>query len=358
MAKIKIPAPSKEINLAWTRAGVGGNKLVFNKNTEQWEIVRAGETKGYHISFSAWTSGEKSFDSKEQFKSKEVIEKETKETAGKTVSNEAQVENLFAGASVSVDGGQTVVQVTDPEKNTPYQAYLYTEPAETKRPKLTAAPGPSEINDLGKPYFVDQGVQYGRTDAVRDMYLKQLLKQYDNDKAKVASKLRNSGYLSKTKDITSEDILVALDRAVSAYTVEQTTAYKFEGKKTLETLDEFLSRKKPSDSYTSKTLRDATVFGETDARKAVNAMYQQLQGINATDEQFEEIFPLLQKVQRKNPNVTTTTYDVEGAPVSRVTNTGLDSEQFLYEQLSKTDETKANKVLEYYDIFKRVTGVQ
>lgn len=358
MAKIKIPAPSKEINIAWTRAGVGNNKLVFNKNTEQWEIVRAGETKGYHISFSAWTSGQKSFDSKEQFKSNEVKEKEAEENAGKTVSNEAQVENLFAGANVSVDGGQTVVQVTDPDKNTPYQAYLYTEPAQTKRPKLTAAPGPSEITELGKPYFVDQGVQYGRTDAVRDKFLTQLLQQYGNDKSKVAAKLRTAGYLSKTKNVTSEDILVALDKAVSAYTVEQTTAYKFEGKKTLETLDEFLSRKKASDGATSKTFRDATVFGESQARKAVNAMYQQLQGINATDEQFQEIFPMLQKAQRKTPDVSTTTYDAEGTATNRVTTTGLDPEQFLYEQLSQTDETKASRVLEYYDIFKRVTGVQ
>lgn len=357
MAKIKIPAPSKEINLAWTRAGVGNNKLVFNKNTEQWEIVRAGETKGYHISFSAWTSGQKSFDSKEQFVSNEVKEKQQKVTDGKTVSNEAQIENLFAGATVSVDGGQTVIQVSDPEKNEVYQAYLYTEPTQTERPKLTAAPGPSEITELGKPYFVDQGVVYGRTDAVRDKFLTQLLKQYGGDKSKVAAKLRTAGYLSKTKDVTSNDILVALDRAVSAYTVEQTTAYKFEGKKTLETLDEFLSKKKASGG-TSKTFRDATVFGESQARKAVNAMYQQLQGINATDEQFQEIFPMLQKAQRKTPDVSTTTYDAEGTATNRVTTTGLDPEQFLYEQLSKTDETKASRVLEYYDIFKRVTGVQ
>ena len=349
MAKIDIPAPSEEVTLVWLRAGAGDSKLVFNKNTKKWEVVRAGKTQDYHVLYDTWKSGTKSFDPEDRIK--ELL----KNANDKTVANETFVENLFAGANVSVDGGQTVVQVTDPEKKTPYQAYLYTEPAQTVR---TQAPGPSDIADLNKPYFLDQGVQYGRTDAVRDMYLKQLLKQYGNDKAKVASKLRSAGYLSKTKDITSEDILVALDRAVSAYTVEQTTAYKFEGKKTLDTLDEFLSKKKPSDTYTSKTLRDATVFGETDARKAVNAMYQQLQGINATDEQFEAIFPMLQKAQRKTPNVSTTTYDAEGAPVSRVTNTGLDPEQFLYEQLSKTDETKANRVLEYYDIFKRVTGVQ
>jgi hypothetical protein len=353
MAKIDIPAPSQELSLAWTRAGVGSNKLVFNKNTEKWEIIGAGKIKGYHISIDDWKSGKKSFDSKEQ-----LATKGNKENEDKTVSNETLVENLFAGANVSVDGGQTVVQVVDPEKNTPYQAYLYTEPAKTERPKLTSAPGPSEIANLEKPYFIDQGVQYGRTDAVRDMYLKQLLEQYGNDKAKVASKLRTAGYLNKAKDVTSEDILVALDRAVSAYTVEQTTAYKFEGKRTLDTLDEFLSKKKGSTGGTTKTFRDATVYGETTARKAVNAMYQQLQGINATDEQFQEIFPLLQKAQRKAPDVSTTTYDAEGTAVNRVTNTGLDPQQFLYEQLSQTDETKASKVLEYYDIFKRVTGVQ
>jgi len=358
MAKIKIPAPSKDIYLAWTRAGVGNNRLVFNKNTEQWEIVRAGEIKGYHVTRDSWTSGEKSFDSKEQFISNEVKEKTDKENKDKTVANETLVENLFAGAGISVDGGQTIVQVTDPDKQTPYQAYLYTEPAVTERPKMTSSPGPSDISNLEKPYFVDQGVRYGRTDEVRDAYLSQLLKQYGNDKAKVAAKLRSAGYLTKSKDVTSEDILVALDRAVSAYTVEQTTAYKFEGKRTLDTLDEFLSKKKGTGGGTTKTFRDATVFGETQARKAVNAMYQQLQGIDATDEQFKEIFPVIQKAQRKNPDVSTTTYDAEGTAVSRVTNTGLDTQQFLFEQLSQTDETKANQVLGYFDVFKRVMGVQ
>jgi hypothetical protein len=350
MAKITIPAPPEDIQEEWTRARVGNKKFVFNKNTEKWEIVSPKEVKGYHITFASWASGKKSFDSKEQFISSKVEDK--------TVSNEAQVENLFAGASISVDGGQTVVQVIDPEKNTPYQAYLYTEPAVKERPKMTSAPGPSEINDLGKPYFLDQGSQYGRTDTVRDMYLSQLLKQYGNDKAKVAAKLRSAGYLTKSKDVTSEDILVALDRAVSAYTVEQTTAYKFEGKRTLDTLDEFLSKKKGTGGGTTKTFRDATVFGETQARKAVNAMYQQLQGIDATDEQFEQIFPLIQKAQRKNPDVSTTTYDAEGQAVNRVTKTGLDTQQFLFEQLSQTDETKANQVLGYFDVFKRVMGVQ
>ena len=358
MAKIKIPAPSKDIYLAWTRAGVGNNKLVFNKNTEQWEIVRAGEVKGYHVTRDSWASGEKSFDSKEQFISNEVKEKTNKENKDKIVSNETLVENLFASAGISVDGGQTVVQVKDPDKQTPYQAYLYTEPAVKERPKITSSPGPSDIANLGKPYFVDQGVRYGRTDEVRDAYLSQLLKQYGNDKSKVAAKLRSAGYLTKSKDVTSEDILVALDRAVSAYTVEQTAAYKFEGKRTLDSLDEFLSKKKGTSGGTTKTFRDATVFGETQARKAVNAMYQQLQGIDATDEQFQQIFPLIQKAQRKNPDVSTTTYDAEGNAVSRVTNTGLDTQQFLFEQLSQTDESKANQILGYFDVFKRVSGVQ
>jgi hypothetical protein len=42
---------------------------------------------------------------------------------------------------------------------------------------------------------------------------------------------------------------------------------------------------------------------------------------------------------------------------SRTTKTGLDTEQYLIEQIAEKDEAKANQILSYYDIFKRTIGV-
>jgi hypothetical protein len=64
---------------------------------------------------------------------------------------------------------------------------------------------------------------------------------------------------------------------------------------------------------------------------------------------------LLQQAQRDAPTVTTT--DRSGDVATYETTGGLDESQFLIQEISGTDEAKANKVFGYYDAFKNALGV-
>lgn len=95
------------------------------------------------------------------------------------------------------------------------------------------------------------------------------------------------------------------------------------------------------------TTTKATISDPTTAKALINAVSQNLVGRGATEEELAMYAPALRKAQASNPVVygeTTTTG-------------GLNEEQFLIEQISQSDEAKANKVLGFYDAFKRAIGV-
>jgi hypothetical protein len=121
-------------------------------------------------------------------------------------------------------------------------------------------------------------------------------------------------------------------------------------------MDEFLTATRNAGS-TTNTYTDAVVMGRTEADKNIIAIYKKLMGREPDEKELAELRPLLQKEQGKNPNVISTTKDIEGGMKSRTTKTGLDTEQYLIEQIAAKDESKANQILSYYDIFKRTIGV-
>lgn len=91
----------------------------------------------------------------------------------------------------------------------------------------------------------------------------------------------------------------------------------------------------------------ATISDPTTATALINAVSQNLAGRGATEEELSMYLPALRRAQAANPVVygdTTTTG-------------GINEEQFLIEQISQTDEVKANKVLGFYDAFKNAIGV-
>lgn len=91
----------------------------------------------------------------------------------------------------------------------------------------------------------------------------------------------------------------------------------------------------------------ATISDPTTATALINAVSQNLVGRGATEEELAMYLPALRKAQSTNPVVYGDT-TVTG---------GLNEEQFLIEQISQTDEAKANKVLGFYDAFKNAIGV-
>jgi len=275
---------------------------------------------------------------------------------GKTVlTDEQSVANLLATARISEAPGGPVMQWSSPNTLNPKgdpvvnQGYIYVEPA-TKRderiPSVIAAPSQ------------DKGVALETSDVARDKYEAQLVKQYGS-KQGLINKLYQSGYLTSNKIPASQaDKLItgALDRAASDFTIKQLKNYQFYGIKEFETMDEFLTATRGAGS-TTKTYTDAVVMGRTEADKNIIAIYKKLMGREPNEKELAELRPLLQKEQGKNPNVISTTRDIEGDMKSRTTKTGLDTEQYLIEQIAEKDEAKANQILSYYDIFKRTIGV-
>ena len=275
---------------------------------------------------------------------------------GKTVlTDEQSVANLLATARISEAPGGPVMQWSSPNTLNPKgdpvvnQGYIYVEPA-TKRDERI----PSVI---AKP-SEDKGVALETSDVARDKYEAQLVKQYGS-KQGLINKLYQSGYLTSNKIPASQaDKLItgALDRAASDFTIKQLKNYQFYGVKEFETMDEFLTATRGAGS-TTKTYTDAVVMGRTEADKNIIAIYKKLMGREPDEKELAELRPLLQKEQGKNPNVISTTRDIEGDMKSRTTKTGLDTEQYLIEQIAEKDEAKANQILGYYDIFKRTIGV-
>lgn len=275
---------------------------------------------------------------------------------GKTVlTDEQSVANLLATARISEAPGGPVMQWSSPNTINPKgdpvvnQGYIYVEPA-TKRDERI----PSVI---AKP-SEDKGIALETSDVARDKYEAQLVKQYGS-KQGLINKLYQSGYLTSNKIPASQaDKLItgALDRAASDFTIKQLKNYQFYGVKEFETMDEFLTATRGAGS-TTKTYTDAVVMGRTEADKNIIAIYKKLMGREPGEKELAELRPLLQKEQGKNPNVISTTRDIEGDMKSRTTKTGLDTEQYLIEQIAEKDEAKANQILGYYDIFKRTIGV-
>lgn len=275
---------------------------------------------------------------------------------GKTVlTDEQSVANLLATARISEAPGGPVMQWSSPNTLNPKgdpvvsQGYIYVEPG-TKRDESIPAV-------IAKP-SQDKGIALETSDVARDKYEAQLVKLYGS-KQGLINKLYQSGYLTSNKIPASQaDKLItgALDRAASDFTIKQLKNYQFYGVKEFETMDEFLTATRGAGS-TTKTYTDAVVMGRTEADKNIIAIYKKLMGREPDEKELAELRPLLQTQQGKNPNVISTTRDIEGDLKSRTTKTGLDTEQYLIEQIAAKDEAKANQILSYYDVFKRVIGV-
>ena len=275
---------------------------------------------------------------------------------GTTFTDEENVKNLIASSKISWDGQRNIILVTSPtekdDKGNPLvgQRYLYYKPTE---PRMA---GNRPISGS------DSGVRFGTTDAIRDEYEKQLIKLYGS-KQGLINKLFEGGYLTTNKiaaNQMSKAILGALEDAVADYTVKQIDDYKNHGIKEFQSMDNFLSTGKRGGKESkarTNTYTDTTIFDKTNSRELTKKLYQKLMGRDPNAEEIEDALKLIVPAQKANPDRVTSVYDFEGDLKSRSTVTGLNTEEFLLEQLSKKDEAKANLILSYYDLFKQAIGV-
>lgn len=86
----------------------------------------------------------------------------------------------------------------------------------------------------------------------------------------------------------------------------------------------------------------------------VDAVIMDQLGRKATDAEIKRYTKMIRKAQKTTPTVTTT--KKVGDRVVTTTTGGFDSGQYLIDQISGTDEAKANRVLGFYETFLRALG--
>ena len=94
-----------------------------------------------------------------------------------------------------------------------------------------------------------------------------------------------------------------------------------------------------------------TVLSRGDVAELVNSIKQNETGYGATEDEIDFYYEKLRKKSLKQPTVVTMT---EGG---QTTERGFNPQQFLVEKISGTDAAKERKVLDAYDAFAQVMGI-
>ena len=219
-------------------------------------------------------------------------------TDSSKLSDADQVKAMLDSAQITLNGSQYQVNVTSPNPQNPQDdsfvlpKSLYYEPA---GPRMS---GNRPISGS------DSGVRFGDSDAVRDEYQKQLLKQYGSKQALI-DKLYKGGFLSTNKfaaNQMSKAIIGGLEDAVAEYTLKQVDDYKNNNVKEFESMDAFLTSGKRSGIGKSltQTTSTPTVYSDTEATKLIRNLYQKLQGRDPNAKELKELIPMIQDFQKKN----------------------------------------------------------
>jgi hypothetical protein len=92
-------------------------------------------------------------------------------------------------------------------------------------------------------------------------------------------------------------------------------------------------------------------------RKGATAAAQVLLGRGLSEDQFNEIYK--KAIEREKSIPVVTKYSkAKGGGIKAKTTGGADTEEFLFQQIAKTDEAKQNKIFGLYDAFKSAIGVK
>lgn len=98
---------------------------------------------------------------------------------------------------------------------------------------------------------------------------------------------------------------------------------------------------------------NVTKFKPEAAQQLVESIIQDTLGRKATAAEVKKYSTMLKKIEGKA--ASTTTYG-KGSNQTQTTMVGLEEKQYLVDQIAKTDEAKANKVLGFYETFMNALG--
>jgi hypothetical protein len=101
------------------------------------------------------------------------------------------------------------------------------------------------------------------------------------------------------------------------------------------------------------TVTNVTKYKPEAAQQLVDSIIKDTLGRKATAAEIKKYSAMLKKIEGNA--ASTTTYG-KGANQTQTTVTGLNERQYLVDQISGTDEGKANKVLGFYETFMNALG--
>jgi len=121
--------------------------------------------------------------------------------------------------------------------------------------------------------------------------------------------------------------------------------------------DEFLKQAIGQGTGSDKgpsVVEDITAYTPEAAKMLIESVIKDTLGRKATAAEIVKYTSNLKKIQQQA--ASTTTYKTVGGKQTRVTTPGISEKQYLVDQISGTDEGKANKVLGFYETFMNALG--
>ena len=122
--------------------------------------------------------------------------------------------------------------------------------------------------------------------------------------------------------------------------------------------DEFLKQKiefgDGAGTGQPSVVQDITAYTPEAAKMLIESVIKDTLGRKATEAEIKKYTSGLKKIQQQA--ASTTTYKTVGGKQTRVTTPGISEQQYLVDQVSGSDEGKANKGLGFYETFMNALG--
>lgn len=181
-------------------------------------------------------------------------------------------------------------------------------------------------------------------------FLQSLADADPQQRLKIANYLKNAGFYSGK---VSADFNARLITAVSKAEQEIDMLKPFLGE--VDRLSFYVQKSKEGVGGTGdgKVTRQRYISTEQTVSKTLDDIARDLLGRSLTDKEKSKYAKRLIQEQRKATSDVVTSYTEGGM---QTTTGGLDEAQFLIDQISQTDEAKANRVLQGYDVMLRMLG--
>lgn len=191
-----------------------------------------------------------------------------------------------------------------------------------------------------------------------DVFAKDVANGSDEARLALAQRLKDAGLwtgkISSKFDIKYYGALVKLEELYQG----QKALDKLVGSKTAtsryDVLAGVLASGKSAADKGPSVVEDITAYTPESAKMLIESVIKDTLGRKATVAEITKYTSVLKKIQQDA--ASTTTYKTVGDKQTRVTTPGINEQQYLVDQISGTDEGKANKVLGLYETFMNALG--